>query len=113
MGRSLASRAASGQGHRRHPGHCQTRPSVAHAALLLTLRDSGVKFLAVDMSNDLAVGILALVVQAEREAISRRTKDALAVARAAVKLGNPNGAAAFGRAGTGGAAPRARRNHIG
>ena len=55
-----------------------------NAAFLLTLRDSGAKFLAVDMpeANDLTVGIMALVAQAEREAISRRTKEALAVAKA-------------------------------
>ena len=57
-----------------------------NAAFLLTLRDSGVKFAAVDLpeANDLTVGIMALVAQAEREAISRRTKEALAVAGAAV-----------------------------
>jgi DNA invertase Pin-like site-specific DNA recombinase len=77
-----------------------------NAAFLLTLRDSGVRFLAVDLpeANDLTVGIMALVAQAEREAISRRTKEALAVAKArGVKLGNPNGAAALRRAGKGGA----------
>lgn len=81
-----------------------------NAAFLLTLRDSGVKFIACDMpeANDLTVGIMALVAQQEREAISRRTKDALAVAKArGVKLGNPNGAAALKRAGKGGAALRA------
>ena len=54
-----------------------------NAAFLLTLRDSGVRFAAVDLpeANDLTVGIMALVAQAEREAISRRTKEALAVAR--------------------------------
>ena len=81
-----------------------------NAAFLLALRDSGVRFVAVDMpeANDLTVGIMALVAQAEREAVSRRTKEALAVAKArGVKLGNPNGAASLRRAGKGGEALRA------
>ena len=81
-----------------------------NAAFPLALRDSGVRFVAVDMpeANDLTVGIMALVAQVEREAISRRTKEALAVAKArGVKLGNPNGAASLKRAGKGGVALRA------
>jgi DNA invertase Pin-like site-specific DNA recombinase len=81
-----------------------------NAAFLLTLCDSGVRFSAVDLpeANDLTVGIMALVAQQEREAISRRTREALAVARArGVRLGNPNGAAALRRAGKGGAPLRA------
>jgi DNA invertase Pin-like site-specific DNA recombinase len=81
-----------------------------NAAFLLTLRDAGVTFLACDMpeANDLTVGIMALVAQQEREAISRRTTAALAAAKArGVRLGNPNGAAALRRAGKGGAPLRA------
>lgn len=81
-----------------------------NAAFLLALRDSGVRFAAVDMpeANDLTVGIMALVAQAEREATSRRTKEALAVAKArGVRLGNPNGAESLRRAGKGGVALRA------
>jgi DNA invertase Pin-like site-specific DNA recombinase len=81
-----------------------------NAAFLLALRDSGVRFVAVDMpeANDLTVGVMALVAQAEREAISRRTKEALAVPKIrGVNLGNPNGAESLRRAGKGGAALRA------
>ena len=50
------------------------------------------------------MGILALVAQQEREAISRHIKEALAVARSrGIRLGNPNGAEALRRAGKGGA----------
>jgi DNA invertase Pin-like site-specific DNA recombinase len=60
-----------------------------------------VRFLAADMpeANDLTVGVMALVAQQEREAISRRTTEALAVAKErGVKLGNPlNGAMALRR----------------
>jgi DNA invertase Pin-like site-specific DNA recombinase len=54
-----------------------------NAAFLLTLRDSGVKFVAVDLpdANTLTVGVMASVAQYEREAISERTKKALAAAR--------------------------------
>ena len=62
------------------------------------------KFIAADMpeANDLTVGIMALVAQQEREAIARRTREALAAAKArGTRLGNPNGAAALQRAGRG------------
>jgi DNA invertase Pin-like site-specific DNA recombinase len=75
-----------------------------NAAFLLTLRDSGVKFIAADMpdANELTVGIMALVAQQEREAISKRTREALQAAkRRGTILGNPNGAAALRRAAKG------------
>ncbi|ONF95990.1 recombinase family protein [Sphingomonas jeddahensis] len=53
------------------------------AAFLLTLQNSGARFVAADMpdANNLTVGIMALVAQQEREAISARTKAALAAAK--------------------------------
>lgn len=62
------------------------------AHFLLGLQKAGVNFVAVDMptANELTVGIMALVAQEERKAISKRTKEALAIAKArGVKLGNP------------------------
>ncbi len=51
-----------------------------NAAFLLNLRDAGVDFVAADMpnANRLTVGIMAMVAEAERDAISARTKAALA-----------------------------------
>ncbi|NYH95533.1 recombinase family protein [Novosphingobium marinum] len=73
-------------------------------AFLSTLQDSGGRFIAADMpeANELTVHIMAAVAQAERKAISRRTVEALAAAKArGTKLGNPNGAAALRRAAKG------------
>lgn len=52
-------------------------------SFLLPLRDSKMRFLAVGLpeANDLTVGIKALLAQAEREAISRRTKESVEVAK--------------------------------
>lgn len=77
------------------------------AAFLLTLQNSGAPFVAADMpdANNFTVGIMALVAQQEREAISSRTKAALAAAKSrGQRLGNPNGAASLRRAGKGTAA---------
>ncbi len=70
-----------------------------NAAFLLTLRDSGVRFVAADLPNadETVVGIMAVVAQNEREMIGRRTREALQVARQRLaregrRLGNPNGA---------------------
>jgi DNA invertase Pin-like site-specific DNA recombinase len=61
-----------------------------NAAFLLTLRDSGVEFIAADLpeANTMTVGVMAVVAQHEREAISARTKAALEAARSrGTKLG--------------------------
>jgi DNA invertase Pin-like site-specific DNA recombinase len=54
-----------------------------NAAFLLTLRDSGVRFVCADMpdATELVIGIMAQVAQYERERISERTKAALAARR--------------------------------
>jgi DNA invertase Pin-like site-specific DNA recombinase len=62
------------------------------------LMESGVDFIATDNphANRLTIHVLSAVAEEEARMISRRTKDALAAAKArGVKLGNPNGAWAF------------------
>jgi DNA invertase Pin-like site-specific DNA recombinase len=74
------------------------------AHFLLGLQKAGVEFTAADMphADKFTVGIMAMVAQKEREAISQRTKEALAAAKArGQKLGNPNGAVHLRRFGNG------------
>jgi DNA invertase Pin-like site-specific DNA recombinase len=64
-----------------------------NAAFLLSLRDAGVRFVAADLPdmNETVVGILAVIAQHERQAISERTTAALAAAkRRGARLGNPH-----------------------
>lgn len=63
-----------------------------NAAFLMSLRDSGVQFEALDIpgANWMTVGVLALVAQNEAEAISDRTRKALAARRArGLPMGTP------------------------
>jgi DNA invertase Pin-like site-specific DNA recombinase len=67
---------------------------VRNVAFISNLMESGVEFTAVDFpqANRLTVHILADVAEHEREMISRRTKDALAAAKArGKKLGGNRG----------------------
>ncbi|WP_293676815.1 recombinase family protein [uncultured Phenylobacterium sp.] len=60
-----------------------------NAAFLLTLKDSGTSFVAADMpdATDLTIGIMAVIAQGEREAISVRTKAALGSIKARLASG--------------------------
>jgi DNA invertase Pin-like site-specific DNA recombinase len=63
-----------------------------NAAFLFNLRDSGVKFQALDIpeANTLTLGVMAVLAQHEREIISARTRAALAARRArGLPLGTP------------------------
>jgi DNA invertase Pin-like site-specific DNA recombinase len=65
-----------------------------NVAFLAALQESGISFVAADMpeANELTIHIMAAVAQAERKAISRRTKEALAAAKArGVVLGGYRG----------------------
>ena len=69
-----------------------------NVAFIANLMESGVEFVAVDMphANRLTLHILAAVAEHEREMISKRTKDALAAAKArGQRLGNPSPAFAL------------------
>ena len=62
------------------------------AHFLLGLTKAGVQFIAADMpeANEMVVGMMAVVAQAERKMISQRTRAALAAAKTrGVKLGKP------------------------
>jgi DNA invertase Pin-like site-specific DNA recombinase len=83
------------------------------AAFLMTLRDSGVPFVAADVpeANTMTIGVMSVMAQYEREVISTRTKAALAAARArGTKLGGrrANGADIRDFAARGQAASQAR-----
>ena len=70
-----------------------------NAGFLYSLMESGVNFFFCDMpmANKAVLGFMFSMAQTEREMISQRTKSALQSAKdRGTKLGNPNGAAAFG-----------------
>lgn len=99
------------------------------AHFLLGLQKAGVRFVAADMpeANEMVVGIMAVVAQAERAMIAKRTREALAAKRAyyaglsdadraalqaagkAIRLGNPGN---LGKRDEGRALGRARRTEI-
>ena len=63
-----------------------------NVAFVANLMEGGAEFVAVDMpeANRLTLHVMAAFAEHEREAISRRTRDALAAAKArGVRLGNP------------------------
>ncbi len=77
------------------------------------LKKSGINFIAADnpFATPLTIDIIIAVATEERRLISERTRKALAAKKAqGAKLGNPNGAAAFGeRKGAGAAEGRIKK----
>lgn len=74
------------------------------ASFLLALQESGADFVALDIpnANTMTIGVMAVMAQAEAEAISERTKAAMAAAKSrGQRFGNPNGAKALRAAGKG------------
>ena len=69
----------------------------------MNLKDAGIDFIAADLpeANRLTIGIMALVAEQEREAISKRAKEALAAAKVrGVQLGAYRDGNFVGRVGT-------------
>jgi len=63
-----------------------------NAAFVLSLQESGINFVCVDMpsATPLTIGIIALIAQEEARLISERTKSALVAAKnRGIKLGSP------------------------
>lgn len=86
------------------------------AAFLLNLQNAGVRFVAADMpeANEMVVGLMGVVAQAERKRISTNTKLALAQAKArGVKLGGDRGVVPSAEAqAKGGAATKAKAQSL-
>jgi DNA invertase Pin-like site-specific DNA recombinase len=88
----LAKALALCQGHQATLVVAKLDRLARNAAFLLTLRDSGVDFVCADMpqANRFTIGIMAVVAEAESDAISARVRDGIAAAKErGVKIGTP------------------------
>ena len=88
----LASALAAGKKHKAKLVIAKLDRLARNVNFVSGLMETGVEFVAADMpfANKLTIHILAAVAEHEREAISARTKAALAAAKArGVKLGGP------------------------